>query len=111
MHIRTTLFISVSLLISVLAAHAHPDAPFVQTNIPVKMRDGVTLSADVWLPAAEGKFPVLVYRTPYSKSSTSDGALVRKAVARGYAVVVQDVRGRYASGGEYDAYRQEGKDG
>jgi len=112
MHIRTTLFISVSLLISVLAAHAHPDAPFVQTNIPVKMRDGVTLSADVWLPAAEGKFPVLVYRTPYNKSRTpQDWTTFHKAVARGYAVVIEDVRGRYASEGEFDPYRHEGHDG
>ncbi len=77
----------------------------------VPMRDGVVLRADVWRPAAEGRFPTLVYRTPYGKSDTTDGATVKKAVARGYAVVVQDVRGRYASDGHFLAYQQEGSDG
>ncbi|MEZ5415812.1 MAG: CocE/NonD family hydrolase [Vicinamibacterales bacterium] len=75
------------------------------------MRDGVRLRADLWRPAASGRFPTLVYRTPYGKGGASDGALVRKAVARGYAVLVQDVRGRYASQGDYEAYRGEGRDG
>ena len=43
--------------------------------------------------------PTLVYRTPYGKARHHDGAPVRQAVARGYAVVAQDVRGRYASDG------------
>src|SRR5262245_60023553 len=90
---------------------AAPDAARVDRDVAVSMRDGVVLRADVWRPRRDSRFPTLVYRTPYDKTSTSDGALVRKAVARGYAVVVQDVRGRYASDGEYDAYRQEGKDG
>ena len=75
------------------------------------MRDGVVLRADVWRPAGQGRHPTLVYRTPYGKAETSDGELVAKAVTRGYAVVVQDVRGRYASGGDFSAYTQEGKDG
>ena len=77
----------------------------------VPMRDGVVLRADVWRPAAEGRFPTLVYRTPYGKTGTTDSAIVQKAVARGYAVVVQDVRGRYASDGRFLAYQQEGNDG
>ncbi len=83
----------------------------VDRNTPVPMRDGVVLRADVWRPAAQGRFPTLVYRTPYGKTATSDGALVKKAVARGYAVVIQDVRGRYASDGQYVAYHHEGADG
>ncbi len=76
------------------------------------MRDGVVLRADVYRPAREGKFPVLVFRTPYGKhhAARSDGVHL-KAVERGYAVVLQDVRGRYASDGHFDPYRQEGKDG
>lgn len=77
----------------------------------VPMRDGVVLRADVWRPAPEGRYPTLVHRTPYGKTGTSDSALVAKAVARGYAVVVQDVRGRYASDGAYLAYQHEGRDG
>ena len=76
------------------------------------MRDGVVLRADVLLPAADGKSPVLVYRTPYSKENApKEWTTFDKAVARGYAVVIQDVRGRYASDGEFDPYRNEGRDG
>ena len=76
------------------------------------MRDGVTLRADVLLPSAEDKFPVLVYRTPYGKDRvSSEWTTPQKAVARGYAVVIQDVRGRYASGGEFVPYQNEGRDG
>lgn len=76
------------------------------------MRDGVVLRADIWRPASEGKFPVLVYRTPYDKRRAPESyATYRKAVERGYAVVMQDVRGRYASAGEFLPYQQEGKDG
>jgi len=84
----------------------------IQKNAAVKMRDGVTLRADVLLPAAEGKFPVLVYRTPYGKDrAPSSWTTFPKAVARGYAVVIQDVRGRYESEGEFDPYKNEGRDG
>lgn len=83
----------------------------VQRDVDVPMRDGVRLRADLWRPAAEGRFPTLVYRTPYGKRGTSDSAIVQKAVGRGYAVLVQDVRGRYASEGPYVAYQQEGRDG
>ena len=76
------------------------------------MRDGVTLRADVLLPSGGGKFPVLVYRTPYGKDhAPSEWNTFQKAVARGYAVVVQDVRGRYASDGEFNPYQNEGRDG
>ncbi len=76
------------------------------------MRDGVVLRADLWRPAGEGKFPVLVYRTPYDKRRAPESyATYGKAVERGYVVVMQDVRGRYASAGEFLPYQQEGQDG
>ena len=76
------------------------------------MRDGVVLRADVLLPAADGKFPVLVYRTPYGKENApKEWTTFGKAVTRGYAVVIQDVRGRYSSDGEFDPYKNEGRDG
>jgi uncharacterized protein len=81
-------------------------------NVEVKMHDGVVLRADVLLPAATGKFPTLVYRTPYGKEGApKEWTTFGKAVARGYAVVIQDVRGRYASDGEFDPYKNEGRDG
>ena len=89
------------------------DTNFVRdTNVAVPMRDGVILRADVWRPGGPGPFPVLVYRTPYNKAhATAAQSTARRAVQRGYAVVMQDVRGRYASDGEYIAYQQEGHDG
>jgi putative CocE/NonD family hydrolase len=76
------------------------------------MRDGVVLEAHVWRPAGEERVPVLITRTPYGRGedATAPG-FIGEAVARGYAVVVQDVRGRYASEGEYEPYRHEGRDG
>src|SRR5437867_5053046 len=84
----------------------------LEKNVAVKMRDGTVLRADVLLPSAEGRFPVLVYRTPYGKDNASSAwSTFNKAVARGYAVVIQDVRGRYASEGEFAPYQNEGRDG
>ena len=83
----------------------------VDTGIAVPMRDGVVLRADLWRPNQDGRFPVLVYRTPYGRSGAGAAELVRAAVGRGYAVVLQDVRGRYGSNGEFEPYRHEGKDG
>ena len=87
-------------------------APIVERDVAVRMRDGVVLRADVWRPAAEGRFPVLVYRTPYDRRHAQDErSTVARAAGRGYAVVVQDVRGRYGSDGEFEPYRNEGHDG
>jgi len=76
------------------------------------MRDGVVLRAEILRPPGDGPFPVLVYRTPYGKDrAVAAYTMFAKAVARGYAVVAQDVRGRYASDGEFVPYQQEGRDG
>ncbi|HVO58472.1 MAG TPA: CocE/NonD family hydrolase [Dongiaceae bacterium] len=86
----------------------------LQKDVAVTMRDGVVLRADVMLPIGwDGhKFPVLVYRTPYGKQGApQEWTTFDKAVGRGYVVVIQDVRGRYASGGVFDPYRNEGRDG
>ena len=56
--------------------------------------DGIALLTDIYRPAAEGKYPVLIERTPYDKGSGSSGLEVRLA-SQGYVVIVQDTRGRY----------------
>ena len=100
-----------------LLARASPratsDQPLNLTkDVAVPMRDAVILRADVLLPAPTGRFPVLVYRTPYGKQfALKEYKTFEKAVARGYAVVIQDVRGRYASDGEFNPYQHEGHDG
>jgi hypothetical protein len=96
-----------------LAALAAP-ASDIRTvyGAAVPMRDGTVLRADVFLPGQGGPFPVLVYRTPYNKSEASvDYTMHDSAVRRGYAVVLQDVRGRHASEGTFNPYFQEGTDG
>jgi uncharacterized protein len=84
----------------------------VDTGLAVPMRDKVVLRADLYRPVEEGKSPALVYRTPYGRTDTVGGsAFIHAAVRRGYAVLLQDVRGRYGSGGVFEPYRQEGPDG
>jgi putative CocE/NonD family hydrolase len=81
----------------------------VERNAAMQTRDGVTLRADIYRPAAEGSYPVLLTRTPYNKDNTA--VFARKAVARGYMVVAQDVRGRFASEGEWYPFKHEIDDG
>lgn len=84
----------------------------VMKDVEVPMRDGTMLRANVWLPPREGRFPTLVYRTPYGKENApKEWTTFEKLPERGYALVIQDVRGRYASNGEFVAYQNEGKDG
>jgi putative CocE/NonD family hydrolase len=84
----------------------------IDPDVVIPMRDGVALRADIYRPARGGPFPVLVFRTPYGKHDAAKSDRVHlKAVDRGYAVVLQDVRGRYASDGIFEPYRHEGEDG
>jgi putative CocE/NonD family hydrolase len=84
----------------------------LDSAVSVPMRDGVVLRAHVWRPAGGEPVPVLITRTPYGRGEDATGPdFVRQAVARGYAVMVQDVRGRHGSEGEYEPYRHEGRDG
>lgn len=69
----------------------------VENDVPVPMRDGVMLRANVFRPDAPGRFPGLLIRTPYGKAASGYERYVRA----GYVVVAQDSRGRYASDGEY----------
>lgn len=81
----------------------------VERGVPAKMRDGVTLRADIYRPKADGKFPVLLVRTPYDKTNEMNFGL--RAAARGYVVVAQDVRGRFTSEGEWYTFKNESLDG
>jgi putative CocE/NonD family hydrolase len=81
----------------------------VERNVAAKMRDGVTLRADIYRPKAEGKFPVLLVRTPYDKTGNMGFGL--RAAARGYVAIAQDVRGRFESEGEWYPFQHESQDG
>lgn len=82
----------------------------VDRDVPAPMRDGVTLYADVYRPADDGRYPALLMRTPYDKQTDLHG-FVFAAARRGYVVAVQDVRGQGRSAGTFDPYRQEIADG
>lgn len=75
------------------------------------MRDGVELSSDVWLPDGDGKYPLILIRTPYVRVSPANVALARFFIGKGYAVAIQDVRGRGDSDGEFNFLFQEADDG
>jgi uncharacterized protein len=77
-------------------------------DIKVAMRDGVLLRADIYRPAVDGRFPVLLERTPYDKRNFAMGL---RGASQGYVVIIQDVRGRYASEGEWYTFKNEANDG
>jgi hypothetical protein len=83
----------------------------VQHDVPMKTRDGLTLYADIYRPNSAGKWPVILMRTPYDKSVGWAVGPVYKMVPRGYVVIIQDVRGRYTSEGEWYPFRHEQTDG
>ncbi len=85
----------------------------VQKNVPAEMRDGTTLMSNVYRPAADGAYPVLLTRTPYGKDISFSSPYFDpiKAAQNGYVVVVQDVRGRYASEGKFTPFVKEFEDG
>lgn len=100
----------VVLLVPALPALAQDTANMVvERGVTMKTRDGVTLRADIYRPVGEVDYPVLLQRTPYNKDNAAEFA--RKAVARGYMVVVQDVRGRFTSDGEWYTFKHETEDG
>src|SRR5262245_2688304 len=72
----------------------------VEKNVPMKTRDGVTLRADLYRPDAPGRFPVLLSRLPYNKNLRPRPGDIDCFVERGYVVIFQDTRGRFASEGE-----------
>ena len=84
----------------------------VENRVPARMRDGVTLYADVYRPVGPGRFPVIVSRTPYSteRFPTAYDAAVYFA-QRGYVYVFQDVRGRHESDGAWNPFFDDQKDG
>src|SRR5262250_2416762 len=90
---------------------APPFDVVTQHDVPMKTRDGVVLYADIYRPKSSDKLPVILMRTPYDKSVNWAVAPTYKMVQRGYVVVIQDVRGRYTSGGEWYPFRHEQADG
>jgi putative CocE/NonD family hydrolase len=85
----------------------------VQHDVEAQMRDGVVLRANIYRPADDGRYPVLLSRQPYNKDLNINPMYADpvRLAAHGYIVVMQDVRGRYASDGEFVPSEQEFEDG
>ena len=86
----------------------------IDKNVMVPMRDVVRLATDVYRLESAPPAPVLLARMPYDKEhivAASDTFDILRAVQAGYVVVIQDVRGRFASEGEFNPQFQEGRDG
>lgn len=81
------------------------------TMIMVPMRDGVRLATDVHRPKGEGPFPVIFVKTPYNFNKIEGSPFEIAAIERGYALVVQNERGRYYSEGEWEILGRPRTDG
>jgi putative CocE/NonD family hydrolase len=96
------------------AAAAQEHGPYRvirEFNVPVVMTDGVTLMADVYRPDTPAKVPALLLRTPYMRTASTYYDAGEYWASFGYAYVVQDVRGRGDSQGEFEPLVNEGRDG
>jgi putative CocE/NonD family hydrolase len=88
----------------------------IEKSVMLPMRDGVRLATDVYRLDGTPPAPVLLRRTPYDKQQTAVGGAgvafdIMRAAQGGYSVVVQDVRGRLSSEGEFHPHVQEATDG
>ena len=116
--LRTTKKLSFLIIVALSFSFATPVEKSVVSNDirierhkPVKMSDGVTLFADVYLPAAPGRYPTIVSSTPYGVQRDGAHEMFVRFAQHGYAVVFFDVRGRYESEGKWEPFRHEAKDG
>ena len=110
---RTT-FAFVLLLLFSSFAFGQATAPALESyavtvsTVNMKTRDGVMLATDIYRPKAEGKFPVLMIRTPYNRRDSATGIFL---ASHGYISIHQDTRGRFDSGGEFYPFKYEMNDG
>lgn len=115
-HREITHLLCLAAFASFFVAQASTQSPTpIQTRLDIRIptRDGVELSADVWMPSTDGSYPVILIRTPYLKNSSFARYpdMARFFAEHGYAFMVQDVRGTGDSDGEYRSFHQEAEDG
>ncbi|MCC6442745.1 MAG: CocE/NonD family hydrolase [Armatimonadetes bacterium] len=103
--LRPVLLLAVLSLIWVGKTAGQQASPVKQT-VMVPMSDGVKLATDIYLPVANSRFPVILARTPYGKGAGL--GLAAGITKMGYAVVVQDTRGRFASEGANMPFEADG---
>ena len=98
------------ILASSAAVYAAGQTIVKELHVPIPMRDGVRLMANIYLPSEHARVPAILVRTPYNKGADITPNY-QAFVEHGYAVVVEDVRGRYESEGTFQPLRQEPNDG
>ncbi len=115
---RRLVFLAV---VPAMAVGAGPIAPLeaqvrVRYGVDTPMRDGVNLVSDIWMPAGNGPFPVILVRTPYERTMEvvpeNRPPVMGEYFARhGYVWIIQDTRGRGDSEGSFHFFRDDGRDG
>ena len=108
--VRIILVLSILLSLQTIFAAQMTYEVEVRTEVKIPMRDGVELSANIFLPKAEGKYPVILIRSPYGKGDAKYGDGLFYA-GRGYVVVSQDCRGKGTSQGVWEPFVNERNDG
>ncbi len=114
---RLPAVVLVALLLGLrLVGHAAQHGPsstsiHIEYDARVPMRDGLTLSADIYRPKGDEHVPVILVRTPYDNGTAVHVAAGKRWASKGYAYVVQDVRGRGESDGEFYPLVTEADDG
>ncbi|RYY13841.1 MAG: CocE/NonD family hydrolase, partial [Chitinophagaceae bacterium] len=114
---RKTMFLLLSIVITGVASAQDTTAAYrkldsiaiIDQKVMMPMRDGVRLATDIYRPKGNAKAPIIFSRTPYNFNTWIDGKMTTRtleeaysAVSRGYALVVQNERGRFFSEGEWD---------
>lgn len=83
----------------------------LERHLAVPMRDGVKLYGDLYRPRAAGRYPTIIVRTPYGVQRDGVHETMIKFAQHGYALFIQDTRGRYESEGQWEPFRTEAEDG
>ena len=102
---------SASLLLVLQGPLRAADLPFAyEANVMIPMRDGTKLAANIFRPKDAERHPVILMRSPYGKPDEKFGDGKRYPAA-GYAMVLEDCRGRGKSEGAWDPFRYDQEDG
>jgi putative CocE/NonD family hydrolase len=85
----------------------------LESNVPMRTRDGTVLYSDIYRPKGDGPFPVVLMRIPYEKEQAESATYAHPSwyAAHGYVLVIQDCRGRWRSEGEWNPFFNEASDG
>ena len=97
------------LFVKTALAQEAPVANYRLMNETIEANDGTKLATDIYLPVGEGKYPVILVRTPYNKDHVKNS--VPNYIDRGFVVVSQDCRGKFKSEGTFYPFRDEREDG